>query len=177
MYLGYQGVVAYQLYILRDYIGQSESASNVTIGVMSTIQLVTLILSSVVSGYLSDKFQARKPFVFFATIVMAVSYLVPLFWRTESGMLVMAAVLGLGYGAYMSIDMALMTQVLPNDGENAGKDMGVLTIATNLPQMLTQPIVAVLLTISSGSYVILFVWAIVLVFVSSLLVLPIKSVK
>jgi MFS family permease len=92
-------------------------------------------------------------------------------------MLVMAAVLGLGYGAYMSIDMALMTQVLPNDGENAGKDMGVLTIATNLPQMLTQPIVAVLLTISSGSYVILFVWAIVLVFVSSLLVLPIKSVK
>jgi hypothetical protein len=43
--------------------------------------------------------------------------------------------------------------------------------------MLTQPIVAVLLTISSGSYVILFVWAIVLVFVSSLLVLPIKSVK
>jgi MFS family permease len=177
MYLGYQGVVAYQLYILRDYIGQSESASNVTIGVMSTIQLVTLILSSVVSGYLSDKFQARKPFVFFATVVMAVSYLVPLFWRTESGMLVMAAVLGLGYGAYMSIDMALMTQVLPNDGENAGKDMGVLTIATNLPQMLTQPIVAVLLTISSGSYVILFVWAIVLVFVSSLLVLPIKSVK
>jgi MFS family permease len=177
LYTGYFIATGYQLYILRDYIGQSESASNVTIGVMSTIQLVTLILSSVVSGYLSDKFQARKPFVFFATIVMAVSYLVPLFWRTESGMLVMAAVLGLGYGAYMSIDMALMTQVLPNDGENAGKDMGVLTIATNLPQMLTQPIVAVLLTISSGSYVILFVWAIVLVFVSSLLVLPIKSVK
>ncbi len=177
MYLGYQGVVAYQLYILRDYIGQSETQSNVTIGVMSTIQLVTLILSSVVSGYLSDKFQARKPFVFFSTIVMAAAYVVPLFWRTEGGMLTMAAVMGLGYGAYMSIDMALMTQVLPHDGANAGKDMGVLTIATNLPQMLTQPIVAILLTISSGNYVILFVWAIVLVFGSSLLVMPIKSVR
>lgn len=177
MYLGYQGVVAYQLYILRDYIGQSNEESNVTVGIIATIQLVTLIFSSVVSGYLSDKFQARKPFVFVASIIMASAYIVPLFWRTEGGMLVMAAVLGLGYGAYMSIDMALMTQVLPKDGENAGKDMGVLTIATNLPQMLTQPLVAILLTVSGGNYVILFVWAIILVGASSFLVLPIKSVK
>jgi MFS family permease len=177
MYLGYQGVVAYQLYILRDYIGQSDTQSNITIGLMSTIQLVTLILSSVVSGYLSDKFQARKPFVFISSVIMAASYVVPLLWRTETGMLVMAAVLGLGYGCYMSIDMALMTQVLPNKGANAGKDMGVLTIATNLPQMLTQPLVAILLAISSGSYVIIFVWAIILVFSSAFMVMPIKSVK
>lgn len=177
MYLGYQGVVAYQLYILRDYIGQSDTQSNITIGLMSTIQLVTLILSSVVSGYLSDKFQARKPFVLISSVIMAASYVVPLVWRTETGMLVMAAVLGLGYGCYMSIDMALMTQVLPNEGANAGKDMGVLTIATNLPQMLTQPLVAILLVISSGSYVIIFVWAIILVFSSAFMVMPIKSVK
>lgn len=177
MYLGYQGIVAYQLYILRDYIGQTNEQSNVTVGLIATIQLVTLILSSVVSGWLSDKFQARKPFVFFSSVIMAAAYLVPLFWRTEQGMLVMAAVMGLGYGAYMSIDMALMTQVLPKGGADAGKDMGVLTIATNLPQMLTQPLVALLLSLFGGNYVVLFVWAIILVGTSSFLVLPIKSVK
>ncbi|MCI1936305.1 MAG: MFS transporter [Bifidobacteriaceae bacterium] len=177
MYLGYQGIVAYQLYILRDYIGQTDAQSNITIGLMSSIQLVTLILSSVVCGFLSDRFQARKPFVFISTLIMAASYVVPLVWRSQTSMLVMAGVLGLGYGCYMSIDMALMTQVLPNEGKDAGKDMGVLTIATNLPQMLVQPLVAILLSLFAGNYAVLFIVAIILVFGSSLFVLPIKSVK
>ncbi|MCI1901279.1 MAG: MFS transporter [Bifidobacteriaceae bacterium] len=177
MYLGYQGIVAYQLYILRDYIGQTPDESNVTIGIMSSIQLVTLIVSSVICGYLSDRFQARKPFVFVSTVIMAISYFVPLMWPSKMSMLIMAGVLGLGYGCYMSIDMALMTQVLPNDGKDAGKDMGVLTIATNLPQMLVQPLVAVLLSLFAGNYAVLFIVAIILVAGSSLLVLPIKSVK
>lgn len=176
MYLGYQGVVAYQLYILRYYIGLDDASSNTIVGVMSTIQLFALIISSVVCGYLSDKFQARKPFVFISSIIMAVSYVFPLFMRTETSMLIMAGVLGIGYGCYMSIDMALMTQVLPDNGENAGKDMGVLTIATNLPQMLVQPLVAVLISIFA-SYGSVFITAIILVLASSFLILPIKKVK
>ena len=176
MYLGYQGVVAYQLYILRYYIGLDDASSNTIVGVMSTIQLFALIISSVVCGYLSDKFQARKPFVFVSSIIMAVSYIFPLFMRTETSMLIMAGVLGIGYGCYMSIDMALMTQVLPDKGANAGKDMGVLTIATNLPQMLVQPLVAILITVFV-SYGSVFVAAIILVLLSSFLILPIKSVK
>ena len=115
MYLGYQGVVAYQLYILRYYIGLDDASSNTIVGVMSSIQLVALILSSVVCGYLSDKFQARKPFVFISSVIMAVSYIFPLFLKSEMSMLIMAGVLGIGYGCYMSIDMALMTQVLPDN--------------------------------------------------------------
>lgn len=176
MYLGYQGVVAYQLYILRYYIGLSDAESNTVAGVMSTIQLVTLVLSSVVCGYLSDHFQARKPFVFASSIIMALSYVFPLFMHSQTSMYIMAGVLGIGYGCYMSIDMALMSQVLPNDGESAGKDMGVLTIATNLPQMLCQPLVAMLIAIFA-SYGSVFVAAIILVLASSFLILPIRKVK
>lgn len=61
MFLGYQMVVNYQLYILRDYIHLSNADSNVIIGTMASIQLVALLISAVVCGYLSDKFQARKP--------------------------------------------------------------------------------------------------------------------
>ncbi len=176
MYLGYQGVVAYQLYILRYYIGLDNASSNTIVGVMSAIQMVALIVSSVLCGYLSDRFQSRKPFVFVSSVIMAVSYIFPLFMRTETSMLIMSGLLGIGYGCYMSIDMALMTQVLPNKGKNAGKDMGVLTIATNLPQMLVQPLVAVLITVFA-SYGSVFVAAIAMVLVSAFLILPIKSVK
>ena len=52
--------------------------------------------------------------------------------------------IGLGYGAFMSVDLALMTQVLPvrEPGDEAvGKDLGILTTAINIPQILA-PVLA-----------------------------------
>lgn len=176
MFLGYQLIVNYQLYILRDYINLSKTDSNVLIGVMASIQLVTLIISAVVSGYLSDKFQVRKPFVIISSIIMACAYLFPLLMQNEISMLIMAGIIGLGYGCYMSIDMALMTQVLPEKGANAGKDMGVLNIANKCPQMIVTPLGAFILSVTT-SYSAVFIFAIVMVILSACLIAPIKSVK
>ena len=52
----------------------------------------------------------------------------------------------------------------------------MLTIATNLPQMLVQPLVAVLVSVFA-SYGSVFITAIILVLASSFLILPIKKVK
>lgn len=177
MFLGYQGVVTYQLYILQDYIGLSVDDSNHAIGTISVITLVTLLFSGLVSGVLSDKFQRRKIFVFLSSIIMAVGLLIPLLMPTLTGMYWYAAVLGLGYGAYTSIDMALMTQVLPGGGKQAGKDMGILTIATVLPQTFSPILSALLLTQFHNNYSALFVAAIIFVFASSFFILPIKSVR
>lgn len=177
MYLGYQGVVTYQLYILQDYIGLSVEDSNYAIGTISVITLVTLLFSGLVSGIISDKLQRRKIFVFLSTLLMAAGLCVPLIMPTLSGMYIYAAIMGLGYGAYTSIDMALMTQVLPGGGKQAGKDMGILTIATVLPQSFSPILSAWLLATFSNNYSALFIAAIVFVFASSFFVLPIKSVK
>ncbi|PXW43995.1 Na+/melibiose symporter-like transporter [Klebsiella oxytoca] len=177
MYLGYQGVVTYQLYILQDFIGLSVEESNYAIGTISVITLVTLLFSGLVSGVLSDKLQRRKIFVFLSTLLMAAGLCVPLFMPTLTGMYIYAAIMGLGYGAYTSIDMALMTQVLPGGGKQAGKDMGILTIATVLPQSFSPILSAWLLATFNNDYSSLFIAAIVFVFASSFFVLPIKSVK
>lgn len=177
MYLGYQGVVTYQLYILQDFIGLSVEDSNYAIGTISVITLVTLLFSGLVSGIISDKLQRRKIFVFLSTLLMAAGLCVPLFMPTLTGMYIYAAIMGLGYGAYTSIDMALMTQVLPGGGKQAGKDMGILTIATVLPQSFSPILSAWLLATFNNDYSSLFIAAIVFVFASSFFVLPIKSVK
>lgn len=176
MFLGYQMVVNYQLYILRDYIHLSKADSNTVIGIMASIQLVTLMISAVASGWLSDKLQARKPFVFVSSLLIALSYLFPLLMQNELSMFIMAGILGLGYGCYMSIDMALMTQVLPEKGANAGKDMGVLNIANKCPQMIVTPLGALILSLTS-SYSMVFSFAIVMVVLSAGLIAPIRSVK
>jgi MFS family permease len=49
--------------------------------------------------------------------------------------LLVGALFGLGYGAYISVDYALGTDVLPSETDS-GKDMAVWHIAMTLPQSL-----------------------------------------
>ncbi len=82
----------------------------------------------------------------------------------------------------MSLDMALMTEVLPK-GAAAGKDLGILNIATNVPQALGPIIASVLITsFAAGSdklpcYRVLFAFAAAVVLISALAIRPIKGVK
>lgn len=177
MYLGYQGTAAYLLYILSDYVGLGMTGATQAIGAVSTLQMVGLIVSGLLAGWLSDRFRRRKPFVFAATILIALALAMPILIPNMTGIYLYAILMGFGYGSYMSIDMALMSQVLPKGGIDAGKDMGVLTIATQVPQTLAPLICAALLTVFAGNYVSVFIFGMVAVFVSSFMILPIKSVK
>ena len=178
IYMGYQGVITYMLYILQDYIGLTLGDANRTIATLSTITFFALVFASFTSGLLSDRIGRRKPLVFAASIIMGVALTVPLLMPSLQGMLIYAALIGIGYGAFMSVDMALMTQVLPKaDGEATGKDLGILTTAVNIPQILSPVLAAWLLSVSGGDYTALFVAAIVFVYAGSFFVLPIKSVR
>jgi MFS family permease len=64
---------------------------------------------------LSDKFGRRKVFVMGASLVIALAFLILAFWQTWTGVQLAAAVLGIGFGAYLGFDIALITQVLPSD--------------------------------------------------------------
>jgi MFS family permease len=178
IYMGYQGVAAYLLYILRDYIGLSDQASTITIANMAILTLICLVASSLISGVWSDRVQRRKPFVFAASLIMGCAMVAPLLWPNMIGMWIYAGVIGIGYGMFMSIDMALMTQVLPRTLEgDEGKDLGVLTTAVNIPQIISPIMAAVLLGIFGGNYATIFIAAVIFVFGSALCVLPIRSVR
>jgi MFS family permease len=109
---------------------------------------------------------------------MGAAMAAPLIAPSMAGMWVYAGVIGIGYGMFMSIDMALMTQVLPQAAlGDEGKDLGVLTTAVNIPQIISPVMAAVLLTVFSGDYRAIFITALFFVFASALCVLPIKSVR
>ncbi len=176
MILGYQGIQAYQLYIIKEYIGLSDAQAGAFAGTLALITMVTLTTATLLSGKFSDKLGRRKPFVFTATVVMAAALVLPVISPTKSAMIAYAAIAGLGYGVYTAVDMALMVDVLPSSGD-AGKDLGVLNVATNIPQAITPVLAAGLLATFGGNYAVLFIFAIIMVFASSFFVLPIKSVR
>jgi MFS family permease len=179
MVIGFYGAQTYGLYILRDYIGLSDAESNSFAATMGVVLLVGVLLSALGSGWLSDKVGRRKPFIVWSSVVMSIALAIPLVVPTTSGILAYAFLLGLGFGVYISIDLALMTEVLPArlQGESsAGRDLAILGLATTLPQAMSPSIAAALVTVTGG-YPALFVSGIVFVMLGAALVRPINAVR
>jgi len=83
--------------------------------------------------------------------------------------------LGLGFGTYSAVDLALLTQVLPTAADRA-RDLGVLNIASSLPQVVA-PVVAGALVTGAGGYPLLYTVAAGVGVIGAVLVYRIRSVR
>ncbi|WP_022889563.1 MFS transporter [Agromyces italicus] len=174
--LGYFVVTAYGLYILTDYIGMSLADAAGAQATLTLAGLVPTLVAVTISGWWSDKIGRRKVFIYASSAIMVASLAFPLFMPDMTGMLIMNIIIGFGFGFYMSVDTALMTEVLPGGGKDAGKDLGILNIATNIPQAMSAAVAALIIS-ALGGYAMLFVFAMVFVFIAAIAVAPIKSVR
>lgn len=76
----------------------------------------------------------------------------------------------------MAVDAALMTEVLPGGGVAAAKDLGILNIATNIPQAMSAAVAGLIIT-WLGGFPMLFVFGIIFIILAALATIPIKSVR
>lgn len=174
MLVSYQMITAYQLYILQNYIGQNTKESAATISVISVITMVVSLVGSVSAGPFSDLIGRRKLPVVIASVCFAIGIAMPWIMPTVTGMYLYAAIAGLGYGVYSSVDQALLVDVLPNK-DKAGKDLGILNLATTLGQMCG-PIIMSSIVLSAG-YALAFPVAIALALIGCVFILLIRSVR
>ena len=168
-------VTFYLLYYFQDAIHYTSKAAVQGVANFNYIYVAVLLVASISGGFLSDRLQRRKVFVFFGGIVIALSMLFLAFVQTRTGTIFAAVLFGLGFGVYLAVDIALITQVLPSAKDRA-KDLGVFNIANTLPQVLV-PIVAALTINAFHNYTVLFAIVAVAALLSGVLVLPIKSVR
>ncbi|MGZ8736374.1 MAG: MFS transporter [Nocardioides sp.] len=159
-------------FYLDDAVGYDDPESGVF--VLTVIYAVFIVLSTVVFGAWSDRVGRRKVFVTAAGLVTGAAALILAVTQTWPGALVGAAVLGVGYGVYLSVDFALCTEVLP-DEEARAKDLGVINIANALPQVFA-PFLGAFLIAELGGYDTLYAVAAAVCVLGSVLVNRIKSV-
>jgi MFS family permease len=177
--LGYAVGTTYMLYFLRDEVGYErlfpgkEAAEGVLW--LNVVAGGTLLLTIVAGGVVSDRLQRRKVFVMASTAIIAVGLLIFGIWPTWTASLIAVAILGAGFGVYLAVDVALITEVLP-DAENRGKDLGVINIANTLPQTLA-PALCGLLVKHAGGYPTMFAVATVITLLGAVLVQPIRGVR
>ncbi|WEV53353.1 MFS transporter [Bifidobacterium sp. ESL0704] len=174
MLVSYQMISVYQMYIVENYVGQSVKQAAATISVISVITMVVSLVGSIVAGPFSDFIGRRKVPVVVASVCFAIGIAMPWVLPTTTGMYLYAAIAGLGYGVYSSVDQALLVDVLPNK-EEAGKDLGILNLATTLGQMCG-PLIMSSIVVAAG-YSLAFPVAIALALIGCVFIMWIKGVK
>ena len=149
-------------------------------GVMATgvlIYTVVLMVGSQAAGWASDKLGRRKIFVGGATLVFGIGTAMLVQVDGVTGFYLAEAVLGLGYGMYIGVDLALVVDLLP-DPENAAKDLGVFNIANAGPQAIAPGVAGLLVSTGNGhNYGTMLTVAALVCLIGALAVLPIRKVR
>ncbi|MEU1704250.1 MFS transporter [Streptomyces sp. NPDC005706] len=166
-------VLLYLLYYLRDRLHHGDPDEGVLI--LTAVNAATLLATVVVGGVWSDRTGRRKPFVIWSGVLMAVATAALAVWQTWPGAIVAAAVLGVGFGVFTSVDFALMTDVLPT-ALDRGKDLGVINVANALPQVAAPALAAPIVTYLGG-YRVLYLVAAVIGLAGAVLVRRIRGVE
>ncbi len=173
--LAYAFLVTFQAYYLMSRLGTAEADVPQQIFLGTLVQSVLVVLASVVGGRLSDRTGRRKAFVLAASLVYGVALFVLAAATGVDGFLVGMAVSGLGFGVYAAVDLALVTQVLP-DEDTAAKDLGVFNIAGALPFTIAPAVAPAVLAVGGGSYVVLYAVAGCCALVGAFAILPVTRV-
>jgi len=130
--LGIYTVLDFLQFYMRDAVGAAHPEQQTTNFIV--IVSLTSVVSSLLAGWLSDRF-GRKRMVYIAGGLMAAVGLIFIITHALSIVLAAGAIFGIGYGAYTSVDWALVADVLPSHKDFA-RDMGVWNISLSLPQVI-----------------------------------------
>jgi len=161
----------YLLYFLRDQVHYAHPAQGLFI--LIAIYTGFVIITAIVGGVISDRIGKRKMIVTVSGALMGVAALLLTFVETWPAAMGAAVLFGTGFGAYLAVDQALITQVLP-EAKDRAKDLGIINIAIVGPAALAGALSAVLVDL--GGYPALFAATAVVAAFGSVLVWKIKSV-
>lgn len=167
----------FRLFYLEQemHLAVKEAAQVMATGIL--VYTLALFIGTFGAGWLSDKVKRRKIFIFVSAIIFAVGMAVLSFAHSPGAFWGAEVVLGLGFGVYVGVDLALVVDVLPNPDE-AAKDLGVFNIALAGPQALAPAVAAALIGTGGGNnYVLMLIGAAVLAFLGALAILPVKAVR
>jgi MFS family permease len=133
-----------------------------------------MIGTAMLGGWLSDRVGKRKIFVIWSGVLIAIAATLLAIWPTWPVAMVASVLFGAGFGVYLAVDTALVTQVLPAATDRA-KDLGVINIAPSASQALG-PVLAAPVVAYLGGYPTLFILTALTTLAGAVAVVKIRSV-
>ncbi|MEU4622509.1 MFS transporter [Actinoplanes sp. NPDC023801] len=141
-------VLVYLLYYLSDEVGVGDAATWVLI--VTVVNVLFAGIFGFAGGVLSDRWEKRRVFVAAGAVVLAIGTTLMALVPVVPVVIAASVLVGIGWGAYIAVDMAVLTQVLP-DPDTRATMLGVANVAGTLPQMLA-PVLAAPIVTGLGGY-------------------------
>jgi len=145
-------VLVYLYYFLADGVGVEDPGTWVLVLTLGNVVLTGVAAG--IGGALSDRLARRKVFVVAGGIALAAGAVVFATLPVLAAVIVAALFVAIGWGLYVSVDVAIITHVLPSDRSTASM-LGVANIASALPQALA-PLIAAPIVTGLGGYPVLY---------------------
>ncbi|WP_156759874.1 MFS transporter [Microbacterium karelineae] len=163
-------------FLIMDTLGYTAEEA----GGVQTLALAYFFVGNIVAtilfGWLSDRLGRRKGIIWLSGLCSAAGIVVLMTSDGTQGFLVGTVIVGFAQGAYIAVDVALMTEVLPSR-EDAGKDLGIVALAYQLPQVIAPVIAATVIALAGGTYTGLFAFSIVCSALGGLTIIPVRGVR
>ncbi|MFO1208656.1 MAG: MFS transporter [Amaricoccus sp.] len=179
LFIGLATLLTYQVYFLIDRLGVAPADIPGKMLTSTIVTTIATVLGSLTGGWMSDRLEGRrKLFVWLAAAIYASGLIVVAMSTTFGMFLVGLAVCGVGQGVYFAVDLALVTEVLPNK-DDAAKDLGIFNIASAMPQSIAPAIAPIFLAIggAGNNYGALYTAAGIFAALGALAIFPIRGVK
>ncbi|GAB3281085.1 MFS transporter [Microbacterium lacusdiani] len=173
------GFTAFRFFYLLNHVGVPEAEIPAVISTSVLIYTIALVPASILAGRISDRIGRRKVFVWSSTALFAVGTVALIFVQDVATFYILEALMGIAFGIYVGVDLALVVDVLPNP-DDSGKDLGVFNIANALPQTFAPMIGGFMVYIGSANgsnYALWFSVCGVLALIGALVIFPIKKVR
>ncbi|GIF05350.1 MFS transporter [Actinoplanes siamensis] len=145
-------VLVYLFYYLSDQVGVADTATWVLL--LTVVNVLFAGVLGFAGGVLSDRWERRRIFVAAAAVILAAGTVLMALVPVAAVVIVASVLVGAGWGAYVAVDLAVLTQVLPDAGTRATM-LGVANVAGTLPQLLA-PVVAAPVVTRLGGYPVLY---------------------
>lgn len=170
--------ITFRLLYMTRHLGLAQGRATAAVATGVTIYTVVSMVAGLAAGWLSDRTGRRKFLVAISIVLFALGTYLLIHANSVGFFYGCEAVMGLAYGAYIAVDLALIFDVLP-DRVNNGKDLGVMNMANALPQSLAPALGGWLLaTVGHGTNFVPLLGAAALVaLIGAVATMLIKSVK
>ncbi|WP_170198072.1 MFS transporter [Microbacterium saperdae] len=176
--LGQNIAITYLFFYLQDVVRFEElypdSSTDEGVLILTALYGPAVIVAALLTGSLADRTQRFKIYIIGATAAFACGTLLGALTASWTGVLVLAALTGIGFGAYEAVSMAMTIRLLPDEQRRA-RDLSIINVATMIA-IAIGPVAAALL-ISLSGYAAMFLIAGVLVLISGAVAWLIRGVR
>ncbi|MBY4039164.1 MFS transporter [Rhodococcus fascians] len=167
----------YNVYLISSKLGLEATAVAALVASVGLLNVVAAIAGAIGSGYLSDKFSSRRPFLVVSATTLGVGLVTVGSISSVPQYVIGSLICSLSIGVYGSVDQALQLDVLPPEENQNGRYLSTLNLANQSTQAVGPFMAAGVLLLAGGDYSWVYYVAALFTVLGAVAIIPVKTSK